>query len=58
MRMLTLLKSRMGLSHKNSYGDLRDRLRRLILLKRLLPTRLETRTKESNTYASLRVINS
>ena len=48
----------MGSFLENSFGESRSGLRITILLKRLLPTRLETRTKESNTYASLRVSNS
>ena len=43
---------RLGGGHQ---GDARDL--RMVLLKRLRPARLETRTKESNTRASLRVGN-
>ena len=42
--------SNRSLGLKHQFG-----LRKLVLLQRLLLTRLETRTKESITYASLRV---
>ena len=57
MQVLTVAKGKIRCGAPNSESEGKTRLR-TILPKRLLPTRLETRTKESNTYASLRVKNS